>query len=95
LDSVFVPCIGGNNAETFRLYEALECGCIPVLVNDNPYFNYITTYIPLLNLTSWGQVPGFMHQLYNDKENLQAYRNIILQSYSVMKDSLKKELSMV
>ena len=95
LDSVFVPCIGGNNPETFRLYEALECGCIPIIVNDNPYYNYITKYIPLLNITSWAQVPGLIMQLYNDKPNLQAYRNIVLQSYSVMKESLKKELSMV
>jgi hypothetical protein len=95
LDSVFVPCIGGNNPETFRLYEALECGCIPLLVNDSPYFSYITKYIPLLNLTHWSQVNGLINQLYNDKQNLQTYRNIILQSYSVMKESFKKELSMV
>jgi hypothetical protein len=44
LDSVFVPCIGGNNPDTFRLYEALECGCIPIIINDEKsshYFNYI------------------------------------------------------
>ena len=94
LDTVFVPCIGGNNPETFRLYEALECGCIPILVNDDrssDYYKYITQHLPLLNLTSWDQVPGFITQLYNDKENLQAYRNVLLHHYAVMKESLKKE----
>jgi len=94
LDTVFVPCIGGNNPETFRLYEALECGCIPILVNDqqsSAYYSYITQYIPLLNLTSWEQVPGFITQLYNDKENLETYRNVLLQHYTVMKENIKND----
>ena len=32
LSSAFCPCPGGNNAETFRFYESLEAGCIPLLV---------------------------------------------------------------
>jgi GR25 family glycosyltransferase involved in LPS biosynthesis len=94
LDSVFVPCIGGNNPDTFRLYEALECGCIPIIINDeksSDYFNYINKYLPFLNLTSWEQVPGFIGQLYRDKENLQIYRNILLRNYAIMKETLKKE----
>jgi len=94
LDTVFVPCIGGNNPETFRLYEALECGCIPILVNDqqsSAYYSYIIQYIPLLNLTSWEQVPSFIKQLYNDKENLETYRNVLLQHYAVMKENIKND----
>ena len=31
-DTVFVPCPAGNNPETFRHYEALELGAIPLIV---------------------------------------------------------------
>jgi hypothetical protein len=93
-NSKFCPILKGQHAETFRLYEALECGCIPILVNDqqsSAYYSYITQYIPLLNLTSWEQVPGFITQLYNDKENLETYRNVLLQHYALMKENIKND----
>jgi hypothetical protein len=34
-DTVFVPCPAGNNPETFRHYEALELGCIPLIVKPH------------------------------------------------------------
>ena len=35
-DTVFVPCPAGNNPETFRHYEALEVGSIPLIVRPSP-----------------------------------------------------------
>ena len=35
LDSVFVLCPRGNNLETFRFYEALESGAIPIFVKGS------------------------------------------------------------
>lgn len=29
-DAVYAPCPAGNAAETIRLFDALECGCIPI-----------------------------------------------------------------
>ena len=34
-DTIFVPCPAGNNPETFRHYEALELGSIPLIVRPN------------------------------------------------------------
>jgi len=37
-DTKIVPCLIGNvNIDTFRLYEALECGCVPIVnkINHN------------------------------------------------------------
>jgi hypothetical protein len=31
----FVPVLRGNNPETFRFYEALEAGCIPLCIRDD------------------------------------------------------------
>jgi hypothetical protein len=95
LDSIFVPCMGGQNPETFRLYEALECGCIPILINDDTnanYFRYISQYLPFLNVNSWAQVPNLMTQLFNDKQSLETYRFMLLNNYRQLKENLKKDL---
>jgi GR25 family glycosyltransferase involved in LPS biosynthesis len=95
LDTLFVPCIGGQNPETFRLYEALECGCIPILVVDEhsqKYFQYINQYLPFLNLTSWNQAPSLIQQLLNDKESLESYRFLLLNNYRIMKENIKSSL---
>ena len=31
--SIFIPCFSGNNPETFRQYEVLEMGGIPIFLN--------------------------------------------------------------
>jgi len=95
LDTLFVPCIGGNNAETYRFYEALECGCIPILVEDSQskaYCDYIKNYIPITTLVSWSQATSFIQQLYNDKQTLELYRHSLLQSYRSMKQIHKENL---
>lgn len=90
LDTVFIPCIGGNNVETYRLYEALECGCIPIIVRENNSFiNYINQYLQLIVLDNWGQAADFIHQLYNNKDMLEQYRFMVLKNYQSMKGILK------
>ena len=91
LDSIFVPCIQGNNEETFRFYEALECGCIPILV-EGPFTTYISQYIQIFPLKSWDQAPLLIDQLMNDKKSLEAYRYTLLQAYRAMKQTLKNEV---
>jgi hypothetical protein len=45
-DSVFCPCPMGNVViETYRLYEALEMGCIPI-VERRPFLNYYENLMP-------------------------------------------------
>ena len=95
LDSIFVPCIGGNNSETFRFYEALECGCIPILVEDEtskPYCDYIKQFIPITTLNSWNQAPILIQQLLNDKNTLELYRFSLLQGYRSMKTIMKEKV---
>ena len=92
VDSIFVPCIGGQNPETYRFYEALECGCIPIIVKDETskdYIDYITEHINVLPLNSWAQAPSLMQSLLNDKNSLESYRHSILTSYRSMKLSFK------
>ena len=94
-DTIFIPCIGGNNTETFRFYESLECGCVPILVEDEQskeYCNYIKQFIPITCLQSWNQAQVLIQQLLNDKQTLEVYRSSLLQAYRGMKLMLKEKV---
>ena len=91
LDSLFIPCLEGNNAETYRFYEALECGCIPIVV-ESEFTTYISKYIPLLALKNWSEASSFISQLLENKEILETYRSNILNAYSIMKETIYNEV---
>ena len=94
LDSVFVPCPGGNNPETFRFYEALDCGCVPIVVADEYNLDWLETiseHLPLLPLRSWEEAANFIGDLWNKKEMLEAYRNKLLSAWMAWKAELSKE----
>ena len=53
-NSKFCPILRGNNDETFRLYEALEAGCLPVTTITNAmYLKWIDTHLGLSSLYQW------------------------------------------
>ena len=62
-DSVIVPCPAGwSNLETFRVYEALEAGCIPI-VEKRPGFDYFTELLgphPIPTIFSWDEAPALI-----------------------------------
>ncbi len=95
LDSVFIPCPGGQNPETYRLYEALECGCVPIVVRepgDELYVEMLKKNIHLLAVSSWEEAFLLMNQLYNDKNLLETYRNNLLIGYRLWKEKLIQEI---
>ena len=47
----FVPCPPGNNPETFRHYEALEAGCIPLILTSTPHSDFLQSEY-------WRDYPG-------------------------------------
>lgn len=76
LNSIFVPCGRGYwNIDSFRTWEALECGCIPI-VEKFPldYFKKFLGDHPFLTVDSWEQAPLLMSQLMADPEALEAKR---------------------
>jgi hypothetical protein len=72
-DSIFAPCPAGNSAETIRLYDALECGCIPVSLEHE----FISSQQalgelglpPFQFLKSWDEFPNFLMRM---KEKFQS-----------------------
>jgi hypothetical protein len=76
LDSVFVPCPrGGWNLDSFRVSEALEAGCIPI-VEKTPfdYFGKFYGNYPCLAVSSWYEAPPLIQALLADPEQLENLR---------------------
>jgi hypothetical protein len=91
LDSLFVPCPPGNNPETFRLYEALECGCIPLYVKsegDSLYIDWIQNEIGLLPLSNWDEARTLVQHFMKEKEIMESYRNQLLVRWKTWKERL-------
>jgi len=66
---VLAPCPSGwSNLETFRVYEALEAGCIPI-VERRPGFDYFTRLLgphPMPSVSAWSEVMPLVTQLRNN-----------------------------
>lgn len=54
-DSIFVPCLDGAiNTETFRFYEALEAGAVPIICPDEQKsYENLLPGAPLVTVNSW------------------------------------------
>ena len=51
----FIPCPNGFfHPETYRLYEALECGCIPIVENAYKYYDRLFPDNPFIKVGKWG-----------------------------------------
>lgn len=62
----FAPCPSGNeNIDTFRVYEALECGAVPIVErrhNHDYYFEMCGPH-PLPTVSDWRETPHLLAQI--------------------------------
>ena len=50
----FMPCPNGFfHPETYRLYEALQCGCIPIVENAYKYYDRLFPNNPFVKVGKW------------------------------------------
>jgi hypothetical protein len=95
LDTYFVPCPAGNNNETFRLYEALECGCLPLYVKkdeNDTYANYLVDELGLLPASSWEEARKLTQHLLENIQLLENYRTMILNRWISLKKKLHTDI---
>ena len=95
LDSVFVACPDGVNPETFRFYEALECGCVPLVVrtpHNAAWLDWVTERVPVLATNSWEEQVGLIQHLMQQKPMLEAYRDKLLRGWMAWREELKREV---
>jgi hypothetical protein len=52
----FMPCPNGFfHPETYRLYEALECECIPIVENAYKYYDRLFPDNPFIKIDKWSE----------------------------------------
>jgi len=98
LNTLFVPCPDGVNAETFRFYEALECGCIPLVVNSQKnaaWSAWVTEKLGLTNLDTWEDAAELVKYMSAHPENMEKYREKILAEWFKWKKEVQLEIKVL
>jgi hypothetical protein len=100
LKSKFIPAVKGFSAlESFRLYEALEAGCIPLYVpsegiNGDEYTTVLGKS-PILALPAWVQAPKLLEQLSKNTAVMEQHRQDLQIWWKEKKQSLRTILSSI
>ena len=99
LNSWCVPCPSGHNGETFRFYEALEAGAVPIVVRENneEFLKFVQGYFQMVVADSWTHAAQIIMALKQQPEVYEKYRAGVLMGWESMKakakEAVKKLLS--
>ena len=64
----FIPCPNGFvHPETYRLYEALECGCIPIVENAYKYYDRLFPNNPFIKIDRWIEATPVIREWGDDQ----------------------------
>jgi hypothetical protein len=60
-NSIFVPCLdGASNTETYRFYETLEAGALPIIrIDEKKSYENLLPGAPLLTVNNWNDDISF------------------------------------
>jgi GR25 family glycosyltransferase involved in LPS biosynthesis len=86
--SLCVPCPGGLNYETFRIYEALEAGAVPMLVEEpgsELFLAYLKKWIPVATSPDWPTAGRVLQGLSQKPELYREYRKSVLLGWASLK----------
>jgi hypothetical protein len=92
----FCPILRGNNIETYRLYEAMETGVIPIYVRingDNLFWKMIHDKLGLIELSSWDDAVECMRELMEYPEEAERYRVGIWSRWMRWKQEIAGEIN--
>jgi hypothetical protein len=93
LNSWCVPCPMGQNAETYRFYEALDAGAVPILVKEpgmDEYMKFLSRWLPLLVADGWPHAAQLIHTLKAKPDVYEQYRNQLLGAWENMRTDVRK-----
>lgn len=96
MNTVFIPCPSGNNPETFRHYEALEAGAIPIVVKTDSSSSYLSQWgseYPGPILQSWSQLSSYLGSM--NPQSTDVLQQKLQQWYSLYKNRLVEDLTRV
>ena len=66
--TIFIPCPNGFvHPETYRLYEALECGCIPIVENAYKYYDRLFPNNPFFKVNQWSEAKNIINNMSKEE----------------------------
>jgi hypothetical protein len=92
-NSKIIPVPGGMNPETFRLYEALEHGAIPLYVRsegDTLFWNWLQTHLQIMEVKTWAQGAKVLELFRSSPEKAEQYRVGLLKQWTEWKQECAK-----
>ena len=67
----FLPCPNGFfHPETYRLYEALECECIPIVENAYNYYDRLFPNNPFIKINKWADTKPMLNGWSENQINI-------------------------
>ena len=95
-NSIFAPIPHGYfHPETYRLYEALEAGCIPIIENPFQFFDNFLPNNPLLSVNSWEDSSTIIKKYLENKKDIEILRNKINDWWTQHKENLKETFLLI
>jgi hypothetical protein len=96
----FVPILRGNNIETFRLYEALDAGCVPIYVScdseyDKMYTAWLKENLGLIDSVTWDEAKKYMNLLENKYNEVEKYRTMLLENWRKWKERIRTHIARI
>jgi hypothetical protein len=91
-NSKFCPILKGNNVETFRLYEALESGVLPLTtIKDSNYIQWIEENMKLSELYNWTNPEEVLTKM----ELTEEIYNKVMERWTNWKNKLKNQCKLL
>jgi hypothetical protein len=74
-DAIFIPCPqGAIIVDSFRITEALEAGCIPIVERSDYWTNMHGDDFPAIQIDSWAEAPAIIAELLTSPSKVEAIR---------------------
>jgi hypothetical protein len=74
--------------ETYRLYESLECGCIPIVEDSYQYYDRLFPKNPFIKVNKWIDAKLIIKDL--DEKKIKSKQNDCIMWWDREKEKIKK-----
>jgi len=88
----FMPCPNGFfHPETYRVYESLECECIPIVENAYKYYDRLFPNNPFLKVNMWAEAKSIINGW--EKDQIQKKRDECSNWWKNLKNDIQESIS--
>jgi hypothetical protein len=95
-ESKFIPCPKGVNYETFRVYEALEAGCIPICIGteseEHKVYEHLIGNGVILMAQDWTAAANIINQINSNTHVLDQLQENLTKYWITRKINIKSSI---